>query len=275
MTLPTLLLTLQASLVALSLAGYGIFTNFPALLAQYDPGARFYTWAFHGFAVANVLLGGLAVSAEAWRENRARIVAPFALVYAISLASELGGTTFGIPFGAYTYTELLGPKWFDKVPYVIPLSWFMMAWPAWILARRRTRGTAAVLLGSALLVAWDLVLDPAMSGATSYWVWDEPGGYYGMPWRNLVGWVVTGVVLLWVLGKLTPEPRGDARFAAAAYAVNLALPIGLSVLNGFWVPALAGALTGLAALAAAGLTQLPNLASTKEVPHGAADSSRP
>lgn len=273
MTTPKLLLSLQAVLVALSLLGYGIFTNYPELLAKYDPGARFYVWAFHGFAVANVLLGGLAVLGDAWRENRARIVVPFVLVYAISLLSELGGTTFGIPFGAYTYTELLGPKWFDKVPYVIPLSWFMMAWPAWILATRRLRGAAAVLLGSALLVAWDLVLDPAMSGATSYWVWDEPGGYYGMPWRNLVGWVVTGLALLAVLGKLTPEPKGDAHFAVAAYAVNLALPIGLSALNGFWIPALAGALTALAALAAAYPAKFPRL-STKEVAHGAPDTSR-
>lgn len=271
MTTPKLLLSFQAASVALSLLGYGIFTANPELLARFDPGARFYTWAFHGFAVLNVLLGGLAVAGEAWRANRARIVAPFVLVYAISLLSELGGTTYGIPFGAYSYTELLGPKWFDKVPLVIPLSWFMMAWPAWVLARRRARGVAAVLAGSALLVAWDLVLDPAMSGATSYWVWDEPGGYYGMPWRNLLGWVVTGLVLLAVLAKLMPEPRGDARFALAAYTVNLALPIGLSMLNGYWYAALAGTLTGLAALAASGLSHVSPVTPPKEVAHGAVD----
>ena len=46
----------------------------------------------------------------------------------MSLASELLGTGLGIPFGPYSYTSLLGPKWFELVPLLIPLSWFTMSW---------------------------------------------------------------------------------------------------------------------------------------------------
>ncbi len=164
-----LFLIVQAGIVVASLLGYGIFTSRPDLLMQVDPQARFFVWAFHGFAVGNMLFGGLAVLAEAVLRDRKRAMMAFVAVYVVSLTSELLGTAYGVPFGAYSYTSLLGPKWFDLVPLLIPLSWFTMSWPVWIIARRITGGFQAVLLGTCLLVAWDLLLDPAMSRVTSYW----------------------------------------------------------------------------------------------------------
>ena len=49
--IPWLLLIVQAGIVVASLLGYGIFTSRPDLLMQVDPQARFFVWAFHGFAV--------------------------------------------------------------------------------------------------------------------------------------------------------------------------------------------------------------------------------
>jgi uncharacterized membrane protein len=138
-----------------------------------------------------MLFGGLAVVADALLRDRGRAFGALIGVYLVSLGSELLGTTYGIPFGAYSYTALLGPKWFDRVPLLIPLSWFTMAWAVWCLALPWAKGWAAVGLGTALLVAWDLLLDPAMSKVTSYWVWGEVGRYYGMPWSNLAGWAIT------------------------------------------------------------------------------------
>ena len=60
----------------------------------------------------------------------------FCLIHLTSLTSELSGTTVGLPFGPYHYTAGLGPKWFDHVPLLIPLSWFMMAVPSYAIARR-------------------------------------------------------------------------------------------------------------------------------------------
>ena len=64
-SMPWLFLSLQCGIVIASLLGYGIFTSRPELLTQVDPGARLFTWAFYGFAVGNMLFGGLAVVAEA------------------------------------------------------------------------------------------------------------------------------------------------------------------------------------------------------------------
>jgi putative membrane protein len=247
-----LLLALQALIVIASLLGYGIFTSRPDLLVQVDPQARFFAWAFHGFAVGNMLFGGLAVVADALLHNRISALVAFVAVYSVSLASELLGTGLGIPFGPYSYTSLLGPKWFNLVPLLIPLSWFTMSWACWVIARRRASGLPAVLLGTALLVAWDLLLDPAMSKVTSYWVWGEVGSYYGMPWSNLFGWGVTGLVLFMILNRMTPAPQSSLRFALWVYAVNFSLPLGFCVLNQYWIAVSAGVGTMLLAWFIAG-----------------------
>lgn len=237
---PWVFLAVQGAIVVASLMGYGIFTSRPDLLAMVDPQARFFTWAFYGFAVGNMLFGGLAAVADALLRNRLKALSAFIAIYAVSLASELMGTGWGIPFGPYAYTNLLGPKWFGLVPYLIPLSWFTMAWPCWVIARQRSAGMKSVILATWLLVAWDLLLDPAMSKVTSYWVWGEAGSYYGMPWSNLFGWGVTGFVLFLILHKVEPAPRSTVRFAVWIYFVNFALPLGFCVLNQYWLAVAAG-----------------------------------
>ena len=232
-------LGIQAAIVIGSLLGYGIFTARPDLLAQVDPQAKFFVWAFQGFAVGNMLFGGLAVVANALRTDRLKALWAFMAVYLVSLLSELIGTTYGIPFGAYSYTALLGTKWFDRVPLLIPLSWFTMSWACWVIARQGTRSVRAVLLAAALLVGWDLLLDPAMSKVTSYWVWAETGTYYDMPLMNLVGWGVTGLVLFIILNKTVPYPRGRPSFSLSVYLVNFSLPLGFCILNGYWLAAFA------------------------------------
>ena len=245
--IPWIFLAVQACIVIASLLGYGIFTSRPDLLIQVDPQAKFFAWAFHSFAVGNMLFGGLAVVWDALLRDRGRALSAFAVVYVVSFGSEFLGTTYGIPFGAYSYTALLGPKWFDKVPLLIPLSWFTMSWAVWVMARRWLHGWAAVLLGTALLVAWDLLLDPAMSKVTSYWVWGDVGSYYGMPWSNLIGWAITGLVLLALLNRVAPRPRTGLTFAIWVYLVNVFLPLGFCLLNGYWLAAIAAVGLGLGA----------------------------
>jgi uncharacterized membrane protein len=238
--IPWLCLIVQGAIVVGSLLGYGIFTSRPELLTQVDTGARFFTWAFYGFAIGNMFFGGLAVVAEAILRDRTLALWAFAWVYFVSLVGELLGTTYGIPFGAYSYTALLGFKWFEHVPVLIPLSWFTMSWACWVIARQRTAGISAILFATVLLVAWDLLLDPAMSKVTSYWIWGDRGSYYGMPWTNLLGWGVTGLVLFIILARLAPAPLSQVRFAISVYTINFALPLGFCVLNQYWFAVFAG-----------------------------------
>jgi uncharacterized membrane protein len=236
----------QGALVALwiftvlALVGFATFGMNPALLARFPALGTLYAPAFRFFAVGQVWLawGALALLLAAYAGWR--WLPAFVAIYGISLASELVGTGYGLPFGAYEYTSLLQPSWLGRVPVVIPLSWFYMALASWVLAGRLLRRGGAggrIVLAAAALVAWDLALDPAMSHVVPYWVWAEGGPYYGMPWINLFGWALTALVLMGVLSLLRVERYTDrlpVRWVGSFYLANLALPVGMNAAAGLW-----------------------------------------
>ena len=243
-----------------ALGGYATFGLHPELLVGRPGAASFYAVAFGLFAQLQIWAAFVALALYLSMRVGSRWLRAFTALYLLSLGSELMGTTVGIPFGEYRYTEALGAKWLGHVPLVIPLSWFYMALPSYALARaalpERARLAGRILLGSLLLLSWDLTLDPAMSHATAYWVWGEPGAYYGMPWLNLFGWYVTGVALMGALAALRSDgwvKRLSLRWLGAFYAANLLLPLGMSVAAGLWGAVLA---TGAAALVALGAWRL-------------------
>jgi uncharacterized membrane protein len=249
--LPTLVLWILFGFTVVTLAGYASFGVNPQLLARYPSAAPFYGRAFGFFAVAHVWLFWAGLAAILLLRTGLRWIPAFVAVYVISLGSELMGTTYGIPFGEYRYTPLLGAMWLDRVPVTIPLSWFSMALPAFVIAGVRTSGAWRIVLGSFLLLAWDLSLDPAMSHATPYWLWGETGAYYGMPLLNLAGWYVTGIALMAALAGLGAgrwAARIPLRWWVLYYAANLLLPLGMVVAAGLWGAVLA---SGLALAAAA------------------------
>jgi uncharacterized membrane protein len=134
-----------------------------------------------------------------WR----RALAFFGLTFVISLAFEYAGVKTGFIFGHYHYTDVLDPKLFGTVPLVIPMAYFMVIYPSYmmanLIARSRVSGSPAgisglllvSLLTALIMTAWDLVMDPVMVYDVKAWVWEEGGSYFGIPFRNFVGWVVT------------------------------------------------------------------------------------
>ncbi len=242
---------------AAAIAGFAIFARHPGLLAGRPAAMQVYAASFTFFPRAHIVIGALALAVLLVSRAGWRWLAAFFSVYALSLTSELLGTTVGLPFGPYRYTDGLGLKWFAHVPVLIPLSWFLMALPSYAIARRLLGDGASmarrVLLGSLILLSWDLALDPAMSQFTSYWVWGSSGPYYGMPWLNLVGWYVTGLVLMLALVATRADAwidRLSTAWLGLFYALNLALPLGLILATGAWgaLLATAGALVLCAVL---------------------------
>jgi putative membrane protein len=130
------------------------------------------------------------------------------LCFVISLLFESIGVATGAVYGPYHYTNLLGPKFLDLVPYLIPLAWFMMMYPSLVIARtlsgsdgiNRKAGLFSFLgvavLGGLVMTAWDLVMDPMMVKAGN-WVWDGAAvtrPYFGVPLQNYWGWWLTTFV---------------------------------------------------------------------------------
>lgn len=118
---------------------------------------------------------------------------------------ELLGTTTGYPFGSYTYTDRLGPKFLGYVPYLIPPSWFMVLYPSIHLSFALAVPRWAVPFLSALLLTWwDVAMDPAVTTGYAYWVWQREGEFYGMPLINWLGWYLTGWIISAVYLKVVP-----------------------------------------------------------------------
>ena len=241
-----------------SLIGFATFALHPELLVRAQVSAETYGRMMVIAPRGQILVALAALALVLVRRVGARWLSAFVAVYAISLGAELAGTTVGLPFGPYAYTDGLGLKLFGHVPALIPASWFMMALPSYAVALRRfphREGLAArIALGSFILLSWDFALDPAMSFVTKYWVWGTTGPYYGMPILNLFGWFVTGVALMVACTALRVDRWLDevpSSWLLGFYGANLLLPVGMNVAAGLWGAVVAtGIALGVAALLA-------------------------
>ncbi len=222
------------------LAGYGSFGLHPELLAQSPSAAQFYGHAFIIFSRGHVILAFLVLAGLLIPRISFRWVPALGIACLISLGMELMGTYTGVPFGGYEYTGLLGYRVANLVPLLIPFSWFMMAFPSYILAKRMISGKILVwILGAVLLTIWDLTLDPAMSDLTPYWQWENSGPYYGMPLVNLLGWLGTGFLIMIGFHVLNVDKLVDripTSIMEIYYISVIALSLGMTLLAGYWLP---------------------------------------
>jgi putative membrane protein len=159
----------------------------------------------------------------------------FALIYLAITAGfawviETIGVNSGWPFGIYEYSKTLGVFIFD-VPLVVLFAWTMMAYPALIAARRIARGWV-FLYGGAILMGWDLFLDPQMVAA-GRWTWEVTGASFPyapeIPLSNPFGWLLSGLTLIAILHFILPTER--RKEAPSTLAVDIFL--GWSLVGGF------------------------------------------
>jgi putative membrane protein len=126
--------------------------------------------------------------------NRKNLPALF-IVALGGFAAECIGVRYHFLFGDYIYTATLLPQWFG-VPMVMMSAWMvlfgyikqvMLNWrlPAWI----------EIFIAALWMTAIDLLIDPLAAGLLDYWKWREQGSYYGVPFRNFIGWFVVSAIL--------------------------------------------------------------------------------
>ena len=187
-----------------------------------------------------------------------RALTLFLMAVFISFGFEFVGESTGMIFGPYFYTHVLGWKLFDRIPLLIPLAWYMMFYPSYIITNLIAEGgpvsrrTAIVpiiwlsLLSAMVMTAWDLTMDPVMSyhpcpdhsldcltkklqpGEVGHpaWVWVDPGPHFGVPLENFRGWLLASFMVFFLYRlverrlPLDPAPGMNSRFM-------IAIPVGL------------------------------------------------
>ena len=139
----------------------------------------------------------------------------FLIAYFIPLIYEY---TDGLGFGRLVgctvyYSEILGPKFFGKVPYIIPLVWAILIYCAFTMTNiifnrigttHKCEDKASVkwfvrivgmgIVTGLIMASSDLILDPVMV-AMGAWSWSYHGSYYGIPLWNYEGWIEIPAVI--------------------------------------------------------------------------------
>jgi len=167
-----------------------------------------------------------------------------ALVVALTLGVELLGAKTGFPFGDHGYGGQLGWLVLGLVPFVIPLSWFLMLYASLGIALRFRRGPLTTLALTALgLFAWDVLMEPAMGAAYPFWMWRSSGVYYGMPLANWLSWLVIGPVITLALRAAAGpglERLAEDRLPGVVYVLTGVLPLALALEYALWPAAAIG-----------------------------------
>ena len=157
------------------------------------------------------------------------------MTFVVSLAFESVGVKTGLVYGPYHYSSKLGLKFLGLVPYIIPIAWFLMMYPAYVIANSIIPAQWSTWLwrlgiatvGGIIMTAWDVAMDPFMSGAKN-WIWEVDGAFYGVPIQNFWGWwltVFTTFLIFMIIAKIDSKSiifRGQKynQYVVLSYAVT-------------------------------------------------------
>lgn len=130
--------------------------------------------------------------------------------YMIGFWVELLGTNTGFPFGAYTYGETLGWKFFNA-PLMIGVNWAILVYAS--LCAVNVWGTKIqndwlkAALAATLMLGLDIFIEP-VAIRTDFWTWQSAGindWILVAPWANYLAWWCIGFGLLRVGMELLPN----------------------------------------------------------------------
>jgi putative membrane protein len=160
-----------------------------------------------------------------------------ALIATLATIIETVSVTTGIPFGPHIFTDKLGAKIFDILPWSIPLAWFVIVVNCRGVARlimrpwRKTNYYGFWVMGLTCLLAvlLDFNLEPYATRVRHYWSWQTAGtvlNWYSAPWVNFLGIFVTVLSILafttpWLINKLPMKYPTDYHPLIMWQALNL------------------------------------------------------
>ncbi len=129
------------------------------------------------------------------------------LIAGLGGAVQSLGALTALPFGPYVYTENIGQRLFEPLPWTVPLLWLLAILASRATARlvlrpwRLTPAYGYWLLGLTvgLVVFLDFGLEPFATQVKHYWFWNPTKttlAWYSTPWVNFVGWAVSAFLIL-------------------------------------------------------------------------------
>ncbi|HXD00543.1 MAG TPA: carotenoid biosynthesis protein, partial [Verrucomicrobiae bacterium] len=200
-------LPLFANLALLACIASGVAFLLPP---PQSPGAIWATALFPLLALAATLL---ALARTLPAQN---VLAVAVIIALLSGIVEIINVKTGVPFGARTFTDDLGPQilglpW--PLPFLSTAALLSSRGVARLILRpwRKTAkyGLWVIGLAALLTVIFDFNLEPFASAANSWWIWRMPKSvpaWQTAPWVNFLGLAMTTLLILafttpWLINK--------------------------------------------------------------------------
>ena len=171
-----------------------------------------------------------AVLSKGWK----RSLLMFGLSFLVAFTAEALGVNFGLVFGHYYYTKLLGLSLFG-VPLLAALAWEPIVYAAFCISDMLTlRGASsshafkqitspiwAAAIGAFATTAWDMMIDP-IAVSQGWWAWENGGPYvpyvaHGVPIQNFVGWLGVAFVINLIYRKIADGMDQNTSSSVAFY----------------------------------------------------------
>lgn len=157
-----------------------------------------------------------------------RILLMLGITFVIAFLAEASGVNYGMVFGQYYYSDLLGFKVWG-VPLIVALAWEPIIFASYRLAKflipaeldesgsigkRVMSWLCLALIGALATTNWDMMMDP-FAVNQGWWIWPTGGTYVpyldkGVPISNFVGWFKVAFVcqvLIHFVYHRGPKPR--------------------------------------------------------------------
>lgn len=176
-----------------------------------------------------------------------------AVIFIFTFVVEGMGAGIGFLFGSYDYTEKFAPNVFG-VPIAIGFAWLMVMATTHVLARwiYPSGGVFYAVIGGIGAVIMDLIIDPVAYLIKGYWIWEDGGLYYDIPWTNFFGWFVVAFLLHmlidWLMKRKSAAVYAEVpeKRMALLYVLMVAMFVMLALLGKLWLAAgLSAALTAI------------------------------
>ena len=192
-----------------------------ALYALGEPGGALKTWS--PALVAGAMVGFVFIHGRhcgGWRS----VLLFIATVLPIAWAAESLSIETGFPFGPYHYADSMRP-FIGDVPVVVPPAYCVMGYVSWSMSRILLGRVGCGLdrdflvkgpaVAAALMVLWDLSMDPLRATVEQRWIWLDGGLHYGIPLTNFLGWFAVTWTMFQLYALLLTRVREAAPPSAA------------------------------------------------------------
>lgn len=168
----------------------------------------------------------------------------------ISALILLIGCVSGVPFGPFVYSDRLGGRLFETLPWPVPLIWVVVLINARGVARlimrpwRRTNFYGFWVIGFTCLLAvlFDLGLEPFAVLTRHWWAWLPTKAslyWHTAPWINFLGWFIASLATLvfatpWLINKQPVKRPMDYQPLIVWLLINLSLAVS-NAANELWL----------------------------------------